>query len=283
MNKYSKLILSRRDNNTLQKSIKVIRKAVGKTKITACLVLGSGWGQIAAMLNSKIIMDYEDIPALNSTILQGHAGKLHISEIQNKKILIFEGRHHWYEGRGWLSVIFPSLACNILKIGYLVLTNAAGSLCLGLCPGDLMAITDHINLIGNPLTQYKIGYSANPFLSLSSVYDKDLLGYLMNTAVKNRLPLKKGVYVAVPGPFYETPSESHALAKLGGDAVGMSTVPEAITAYALGIKITALSCISNYAAGITKETPDHHSITQVVSSTLEKINKLLFSFLKVIT
>ncbi|NLX24643.1 MAG: purine-nucleoside phosphorylase [Lentisphaerae bacterium] len=238
------------------------------------LVLGSGWDEVVADLSGETI-DYADIPGLGATGVLGHAGKLRRASVDGMELFIFQGRRHWYEGVGWTPIILPAYLLHAFGADTLLLTNAAGGISSALPPGTIMVIEDHINMLGsNPL----IG-PHNPRLGLrfpdqSAVYDKALRHQLMNAGAD-----AAGIYLATTGPTFETPAEIRCFERMGADAVGMSTVPEAIVANALGLRTAGLSCICNWAAGISPVKLTHEDVNAVAAQTMPRMKKLIENFL----
>ncbi len=233
----------------LEESARVVERHLG-ARPEACLVLGSGWGAAIADWPAETVVPYEAIPALGAPGVEGHAGRLLVLERRGRRLLVFAGRRHWYEGAGWDPVAFPVFLAVHLGIRTLVLTNAAGGIRDDLAPGDFMAVRDHVNAMGvNPLTGPHDPAWGPRFPDLSAVYDRALAAALDDAAREIGLVLSHGTYLAVSGPTYETPAEIRLFRQWGADAVGMSTVPEAILARAAGLRVAACSFISNRAAG----------------------------------
>jgi purine-nucleoside phosphorylase len=214
------------------------------------LVLGSGWAEAVEAFDVKASMDYARIVGLGAPQVEGHGGRLLLAERDGREALIFVGRRHWYEGVGWEPVAFPVYCCKALGVTRLLLTNSAGGIHPAFTPGTLMLITDHLNLMGvNPLAGPHEAFWGPQFPDMSCVYDREGRALLNRAAAEAGVALQPGVYLAVSGPSYETPAEIAAFRRLGADAVGMSTAPEAILAHAAGLRVTGLSCITNPAAG----------------------------------
>ncbi len=235
---------------SLQKAVQKTVRSLSPSKPVCAVILGSGWGDTASAFRIKTSVPYAKIPCLGSTSVEGHQGRIILAEHDKKEVLIFQGRHHWYEGAGWDPIALPVLLCVKCGIKTLVITNAAGGINPQLKPGDIMLITDHINAMGvNPLVGPHYPVFGNRFPDQSHIYNIHLSKIISRSAKKINLKLKHGVYAAVCGPTYETPSEIKALSLMGADAVGMSTVPEAILANASGICVAGISCITNHASG----------------------------------
>jgi purine-nucleoside phosphorylase len=216
----------------------------------AGIVLGSGWTPVAEAFEVRDAMPYGEIPGLGRPGVAGHEGRLLWAAASGIETFVFQGRRHWYEGEGWTPVAVPPFLLARAGASFVVLANAAGAVDPAMQPGDLMVLTDHVNLMGsNPL----IGPHRPPwgprFPDQTQVYDPELVGLVRLAGRGLRLRLHQGVYVAVSGPTYETPAEVEAFRALGADALGMSTVPEAMLAHAAGMRVCGLSLITNVAAG----------------------------------
>jgi purine-nucleoside phosphorylase len=242
----------------------------------ACgIVLGSGWGEAVAAYEGPEI-PYADLPGLGSTGVMGHAGRIRLAALDGMEFLIFQGRRHWYEGAGWTPVILPVYLLDAFGADTVLLTNAAGGISTSLPPGSLMAIEDHINLLGsNPMIGPHNPRLGTRFPDQSEVYDRNLRRILMNAGADT-----SGTYIATMGPTFETPAEIRMFAALGADAVGMSTVPEAIVANALGMHTAGLSCICNWAAGISPVKLTHEDVNETAARTMPRMKKVISTFLK---
>lgn len=226
------------------------------------VVLGSGLGEFAETLEDKTVIPYEDIPHFKKVSVKGHKGRLVIGKTGGKPTAVMQGRYHYYEGHHIKEVVFPVRALCSLGIGKLLLTNAAGGINSMLEAGDLMILRDHINLMGvNPLMGDNDDRLGPRFPDMSHVYDEELRETIAENMRVLGMGVKNGVYAGLSGPSYETPAEIKMLAVLGADAVGMSTVPEAIVARHMGVKVAGISCVSNLAAGISKTPLSHEEVT----------------------
>jgi purine-nucleoside phosphorylase len=227
------------------------------------VVLGSGLGEFADSVAEPTAIAYADIPHFKNVSVAGHAGRLVLGKIGPVTVAILKGRIHYYEGHDIGDVVFPMRVLATLGIRSLLLTNAAGGLNRELRPGDLMIIRDHINLMGtNPLRGANDDRLGPRFPDMSAVYDpvfQDVIAAAL--AETGRTPLR-GIYLALSGPSYETPAEIRMLAALGADAVGMSTVPEAICARHMGVRVAGISCIANLAAGLSAEPLSHKEVIE---------------------
>ncbi|MBI4661568.1 MAG: purine-nucleoside phosphorylase [Verrucomicrobia bacterium] len=242
------------------------------------IVLGSGFDGILGQITAIAQVSYEDLPGFPTPRIQGHAGKLLLGRVQGVLVLLLCGRAHFYEGHTMAEITFPIRVLAELGISTLLLTNAAGGINPRFRPGDFMCLTDHLNFMGvNPLRGQRPSSEA-PFLDLSTVYDRALIRQLRAAARQAKVRLHAGVYAAVSGPTYETPAEIRAFAKLGADAVGMSTVPEAIVARQCGLRVAALSCIANRAAGTSREPVSHAEVLAMGKRVQQQSSKLVARF-----
>ncbi|MGI5838966.1 MAG: purine-nucleoside phosphorylase [bacterium] len=215
------------------------------------LVLGSGLGAMAEDIRPQAIIPYEEIPDFPVSTVKSHAGRLVIGELEGKQVAAMQGRVHYYEGYTMEQVVFPARVLRRLGCEVLFATNAAGGINRTFNVGDFMTITDHINLLGtNPLVGPNDESLGTRFPDMSEPYDRGLQALAEKTANGLGLTLRKGVYVAVTGPSFETPAEINFFARIGCDAVGMSTVPEVIAANHMGMRVLGISCITNMAASI---------------------------------
>ena len=238
------------------------------------LVLGSGFQDALAGLQVHTEIPYTKIPGFPRPTVPGHAGRLVLANSGRLPLLALYGRSHYYEGLEMSEVTFPVRVFAALGIKDLLLTNAAGGINSRLRPGDFMCITDHINMMGtNPLRA-----PAPDFVDLTSVYDPALVALWRRAARAAKVRLATGVYLAVSGPSYETPAEIGAFARLGADAIGMSTVPEAIVARQCGMRVTALSCITNFAAGRTRKPLSHEEVLETGRRVTKSARDLLSAF-----
>ncbi len=244
------------------------------------IILGSGLGGFADSLSEKTVIPYGELPGFPTSSVPGHAGRLVLGKLAGAPIVAMQGRVHMYEGYAPWQVAFPARVLCSLGIQTLVVTNAAGGIRSDFTPGDLMMITDHINLSGaNPLVGHNEDKLGPRFPDMSDAYGVELRNLLRTTAQKLQVPLKEGVYVWLSGPSYETPAEIRYLRTIGVDAVGMSTVPEVIVASHMGVKVAGISCITNYAAGIGKEPLSHAEVSETAERVKDRFTSLLNAFL----
>jgi purine-nucleoside phosphorylase len=242
------------------------------------IVLGSGLGEFAETIPDKIEIPYGDIPHFKKVSVTGHAGRLVLGKIEGKAIAVMQGRYHFYEGHDIAEVVFPVRVLCRWGIKKLLLTNAAGGINPMLIPGDLMILRDHINMMGiNPLKGENDERLGPRFPDMSHVYDEAFIDIIARGMQTMGLGVKKGVYVALSGPSYETPAEIKMLSGWGADAVGMSTVPEALAARHMGVAVAGISCISNLAAGISKTPLSHREVTETGNRVKGRFIKLLTS------
>ncbi|MEN8221768.1 MAG: purine-nucleoside phosphorylase [Acidobacteriota bacterium] len=242
----------------------------------AGVVLGSGLGDFADEVDKSVVIPYDDIPHFKKVKVKGHAGNLVAGMVSGKAVVVLQGRYHFYEGHDIRDIVFPVRVLCSLGIKDLIITNAAGGINGAFTPGDLMVITDHINLMGeNPLTGDNDERLGPRFPDMSSIYDNTQSEKIISTARSLSISVKSGVYAGLMGPSYETPAEIRMLKAIGADSVGMSTVPEAIAAKHMGMNVMGVSCITNYAAGITDQPLDHKEVTETADRVKEDFINLL--------
>lgn len=228
------------------------------------LVLGSGLGAFADSIENPSVIPYSEIPGWPRSTAMGHAGKLVAGIVEGVPVVALSGRVHIYEGYTAEQVAFGIRALGYLDVQTLVLTNAAGGINRDYKPGQMVLISDHINLLGqNPLTGPNDDALGPRFPDMSEAYSKKFREVAKQAAQAMGLELPEGVYAAVPGPSYETPAEIRYLRVIGADLVGMSTVPETIAANHMGIGVLGISCVTNYAAGVTDQKLDHEEVLEV--------------------
>jgi purine-nucleoside phosphorylase len=240
---------------------------------TLALVLGSGFHHTLTELRVDKKVAYAKIPGFPKPGVSGHAGELYFGHLGKTPVMVLSGRAHFYEGHSMARVTFAVRALAAFGIRDLLLTNAAGGINKKFRAGDFMVLTDHINFMGaNPLR------GAPHFIDLTQVYDRRLSALLFRAGKSCNLKLQRGVYLAVSGPSYETPAEIRAFARLGADAVGMSTVPEAIVARQCGLNVAAVSCLTNLAAGVRKGELSHAEVLETAGQVGTLAGKLLKNF-----
>jgi purine-nucleoside phosphorylase len=240
------------------------------------LVLGSGLGGFADDFEEPVGIPYEDIPGFVRSTAQGHAGRLVIGKIDSVPVLAMQGRVHYYEGYSLEEVTFAVRTFGLLGVKTIVLTNAAGGINVQLTQGALMVISDHLNLMGvNPLRGPNDERFGPRFPDMSTVYSAELQQLVIDEANAIGVEVRRGIYGALSGPSYETPAEIHLLRNLGADAVGMSTVPEAIVARHMGLEVLGISCITNMAAGISDDPINHEEVMATGDRVRETFSDLL--------
>ncbi len=244
------------------------------------IVLGSGLGAVADAVDDPVVVGYEELPGFPRPSVEGHAGKAVIGSIGGVPVAVLQGRAHLYEGGDLETLKTPVRALRAAGASVLILTNAAGSLRPEVGPGSLMAITDHINLTGvNPLMGPNDDSIGPRFPSLRDAYDPALLQTLRESARDAQVDLAEGVYLAVTGPSFETPAEIRAFRTLGADAVGMSTVQETIVARHCGLRVVAVSVITNLAEGMTDEALSHEQTLSAAHAGAAELSRLLLEFI----
>lgn len=240
------------------------------------VVLGSGLGPVADRLSGQMAIPYNEIPGFPEPSVEGHMGNLVLGELSGLRVAVMQGRFHHYEGHPMDVVTLPVSVLAGLGAGTLVITCASGGIRDDLHPGDIIAVTDHINLMGvNPLTGIT---GKGRFVDMTGAYDARLIEVAGDVSRERRLGLKRGVIAAVPGPCYETPAEVRMLGIIGADAVCMSTVPEVIMARYLGVDVLGLSLISNKAAGLSGAGPSHTDVIETTGKFHQGISELIAGF-----
>jgi purine-nucleoside phosphorylase len=261
----------------VQKTISFLKKRIGFTP-DAVLLTGSGQSGFSSMLSNVQKLPYAKIPGFPRSRVSGHANTLFWGEVSGRKVLLFSGRFHMYEGWSAIQAALPARVAAGLGTGIFLVTNAAGGIREDLVPGRLMLLSDHINLSGaNPLTGYKGPLALFP--SMTDAYDPRLRGYFHQSAKALGIGLTEGVYACCSGPSYETPAEIRMLKHIGADAVGMSTVPEVIVARQEGLATAGLSLITNKAAGLSDTAPRHEEVLATAKRAEEDMKRLIAGFL----
>ncbi|MGI5949658.1 purine-nucleoside phosphorylase [Peptoniphilus sp.] len=259
----------------MKKTIKYIKSKINVAPEIG-IVLGSGLGNFADNIEDRIEISYKDIPNFPVSTVSGHDGKLIFGKINGKDIVAMKGRIHFYEGYDMKDVVFPIKVLAEIGIKYLIITNAAGGVNMDFSAGDLMLITDHINITGrSPLIGPNDDSEGPRFLDMTNCYDNELIAMADDVSSKMGLKLQKGVYMYFTGPNYETAAEIRMARVLGADAVGMSTVPEVIVARHRGIKVLGISTITNMGTGVLDKPLDHSEVVQVGQEVSHKFSKLL--------
>ncbi|MFJ7934036.1 purine-nucleoside phosphorylase [Sporosarcina sp. NPDC096371] len=245
------------------------------------IILGSGLGSLADEIENSVVIPYEDIPFFSKSAAVGHANELVIGQLEGKTVVAMKGRYHFYEGYSLDEVTFPVRVMKALGIDKLIITNACGAVNTDFNPGELMLITDHINLVGiNPLIGKNNDDLGTRFPDVSQVYNRELRSIALQVAKEQDITLREGVYGWWSGPVYETPAEIRMIRTLGGDAIGMSTVPEAIVAIHGGLKVLGISCLTNMACGILDEPLSHDEVIEVAAKSRNTFVHLIKDVLK---
>jgi purine-nucleoside phosphorylase len=246
--------------------------------VDACIILGSGLGAAADMLRERTACSYKDIPGFPASVIPGHAGELVAGRAGGKRLLIMNGRFHYYQGFSMQELTLPVRVAAKLGMKTCVVSNAAGGINPLFEPGDIMLIRDHINLMGaNPLRGLDPAAFGNLFADMSEPYDRGLLQRVAARAENNPQigPLRQGVYAAVAGPSYETPAEIDFLERAGADAVGMSTVPEVIVCAQLGVRVLGFSAIVNPASGRSRARLSHADVLERAAAMSARMVSLI--------
>lgn len=264
----------------MENTIKFINEKTDNFKPETGIILGSGLGELADEYCDYAI-PYADIPNFIKSNVKGHKGRLVFAEIDGKNIVMMQGRNHFYEGHSMQEITYPVKVMKALGVKNLILTNAAGAVNESFRPSDLMLITDHINFMGkNPLTGPNDDALGERFPDMTEIYKKTLIDLAEKCAEKLGIDLQKGIYWANSGPSYETPAEIRMIRMLGGDAVGMSTVPEAIVANYCKMNVLGISCISNAASSISGEKLSHEEVIDTTNKAKTKFKSLILEVIK---
>jgi purine-nucleoside phosphorylase len=245
------------------------------------VILGSGLGGLVDLIEIEHTVDYAQIPHFPVSTVEGHKGKLVFGKLGHQEILVMQGRFHYYEGYPMNEVTFPIRVFKMLGIEYLIVTNASGATNYTYTPGDVMMITDHINLFGtNPLIGKNIDELGPRFPDMSKAYHPELVEKARNIAQKNNLILHEGTYIGLSGPSFETPAEYRFLHTIGGDSVGMSTVPEVIVANHMGMKVFGISAITNNGLCVPEEGNSHSDVLDAALIAEPKLKLIISSLIE---
>lgn len=259
----------------------IMNKTDMKPKIA--IVLGSGLSDLTTVMQDSVEIDYNDIPGFLKTTVKGHHGKMYIGKLKEKQCIMLAGRFHFYEGHKSSDITGYVRMLKDLGVEKLLLTNAAGGINKDFIPGDLMVIEDHINFANvNPLIGPNDDNLGPRFFDMSDAYNKEIRNIIHEAADNCGILLKSGIYVMYTGPNFETPAEIKMFRIMGADAVGMSTVPEVIAANHCGIKVAAISCITNLAAGISKEKLSHEEVMETGKMVKDKFKTLILHILELL-
>ena len=258
----------------IKEAVSFIRERIHETPDTA-IILGTGLGKIVDHLRVEAELDYASIPHFPVSTVEGHEGKLISGLLGEKRVLVMKGRFHFYEGYDMEEVILPIRVLKFLGIKTLIVSNAAGGMNPDFEIGDIMVITDHICLMPNPLIgKHEPEFGAR-FPDMSQTYDPDLLQKARRLSQNLQIPIREGCYVGVSGPTLETPKEYQYMRIIGGDAVGMSTVPEVIAAHQMGISIFAVSVITDLGVPGKIQKLTHHDVIEAAEKTAPKLTELI--------
>ncbi|MFN3453974.1 MAG: purine-nucleoside phosphorylase [Pseudobdellovibrio sp.] len=265
--------------NTVQNITETVAfiKSQSKVKPRIGVILGSGLGHFVQHMNVETTFPFQSLPHFIPPTVEGHSGNLILGDIDGTPLVVLQGRLHYYEGHDMNTVVFPTRVMAALGIEILIVTNSAGGYGDGMKAGDFMIIEDHINMMGtNPLMGPNIKTLGPRFPDMTQAYDKELIELSEKIFRAQKVFFHKGIYIGVTGPTYETPAEIRMFKALGGKAVGMSTVPEVIAANHMGLRVAAVSCITNLAAGISSQKLTHDEVTE----TAKLVAKSFCDFLK---
>lgn len=264
----------------MEDTIKFIEEKTNGFKPEIGIILGSGLGELADEY-CEIAISYNEIPHFIKSTVAGHKGRLVFAEINGQKVVMMQGRNHFYEGHSMQEITYPVKVMKKLGVKTLILTNAAGAVNKTFVPADLMLITDHINNMGsNPLIGANDSDLGERFPDMTEIYKHKLIKLAKKCAKKLDMDVREGVYLANSGPSYETPAEIHFARTIGADAVGMSTVPEAIVANYCSMDVLGISCISNAASSSGGEKLSHEEVIETTNKAREKFKKLVLSVIK---
>jgi len=277
----------------LSSAIDVVRNAIGDRKPTIGLILGSGLGVIAEAAENRVILPYGDIPGFHVANVVGHAGQLVVGDIGNVTVIIMQGRFHYYEGVSMEKIAFPIDLMKELRVRSVIITSASGGVNPQLSKGDIMVLDDHINFVfRNPFrpvlrTEERNRLPKSLYTSdighitrVNDIYDGQLKQLAFDVAMAENIDLKKGVYLMVEGPSYETKAEIKMVRKLGGDVVGMSTVPEALAANRNGMSVLGITYVSNMASGMAPGPLVHSHVIETMEMIRDDMLKLITGIIK---
>ena len=266
-----------------QESANYIKEKIGSLNPKIAIILGSGLGVLKDEFEEKIVIKYNEIPNFPVSTVEGHAGELIIGKLNGKEIIAMNGRFHYYEGYDLKETTFPERVFKLLGIEKLIITNAAGGVNKEYVAGDFMVINDYLSFFAESVLRGKnLEEFGDRFPDMSETFDKDLSKKLKGVINKHTGRAQEGVYAYMKGPTFETPAEIRALRILGADAVGMSTVPEAIIAHHCGIKCVGVSCITNMAAGVLDEKLSYDDVKQTAEKVKIKFKEIVKEYISII-
>ena len=265
--------------NTSFAAADIVRQRAPNIRPRAALILGSGLGALADDMTDAVFIDYADLPGFPVSSVVGHAGQLVAGYLEGVPVLCMKGRGHFYEGRGMQVMTAAIRTFKLLGCEFLLATNAAGSMRKEVGPGRLVALTDHINLMPeSPLVGENDERFGPRFFSLANAYDRDLRAQLAAVAATQKIDLAEGVFASYTGPNFETPAEIRMMQRLGGDVVGMSIVPEVVSARHCGLKVLAVSAMTNYAEGLSDTPLSHEQTLKCAAMAAEDFKRLIRAF-----
>jgi purine-nucleoside phosphorylase len=267
------------DATAVDRAADAVRRHLGQLDApTLAIVLGSGLGGLATRIDEARALTFSDVPGFPAATVAGHAGRLIAGQLAGRPVLALAGRFHMYEGHGAAHAGFPVRVLHALGARTLFVSNAAGGINPAFVPGDLMILTDHLNLMfRNPLVGAVIEGDLR-FPDMSEPYDRSLATLLREQAQSLGFVMREGVYCGLLGPTYETPAEVRMLRILGADAVGMSTVPEVVVARAMGMRVAGVSCITNLASGVSPTPLSHAEVIETTSRVASRFEALVERF-----
>jgi len=264
----------------LRQSVDYIQ-AVTDIQPQVALILGSGLGALVRDIKNPVKISYENIPHFPMASVEGHAGELVLGSLCNKRIVTMAGRFHYYEGHSMAAITYPVRVMKLLGAQALIVTNAAGAINRGFKVGDFMLIADHFNNFKqDPLRGEHSDELGPRFVDMTFAYDKELLALAEKVGRREKIRLHKGVYLASPGPSYETPAEIRGYAILGADAAGMSTIPEVIVARQMSMRVLGISCMTNMAAGVLDKPLTHAEVIETTRRVKGDFIRLIRAILK---
>lgn len=266
-----------------QKSAEYIRNKIGDKTPKIAIILGSGLGVLAEEIEEKVVIKYNEIPNFPASTVVGHAGELIIGKLKGVEVLAMNGRFHYYEGYDLKIATFPVRVFKLLGIEKLIVTNAAGGINTEFAPGDFMVINDYLSFFAESVLRgVNLEEFGERFIDMSETFNKDLTAKLKDVIKNHTGKAHEGVYAYMKGPTYESPAEIRALRIMGADAVGMSTVPEAVVAHHCKMDCVAVSCITNMAAGVLDEKLSHEDVSNTAQMVKEKFKEIIKEFVEII-
>ena len=263
----------------VERAAEMLRAKLGG-EIGAALILGSGLGGLADRVENAISIPYRAIPGFPPSSVPGHAGRFVAGTLGSRRVIVAAGRYHLYEGHTLETVAMPTRVLHACGVRTLFVSNAAGGINRTMRAGDLMIIEDHLNLMSRTPLAGPERAGETRFPDMSAPYDAELIRVLRDAALECGVAITSGVYAALLGPAYETPAEIRMLETLGADAVGMSTVPEVLTARALGMRVAGISCITNVAAGLSNSPLSHAEVLETTTRVAARFERLVAAFLQ---